>query len=157
MAKEQAESGPHPKILAEDTVLQHMTGYQLKRAYINVQPVTQNALAEVDLRVISFSCLSMIVDNPGIVQFELAQALQMERSNLVVVVDELERRDLITRERVMTDRRRYALTATLLGRRLRDRAAKKAGDAEQKLLSALSQEEQQTLRVLLGRIGRHDE
>lgn len=140
-----------------DTVLRYLTGYRLKRAYMKVQPTAQKALAEEGLRVISFSCLSAIVDNPGIVQFELADTLQMERSNLVVVIDELESRELISRERVPTDRRRYALTATLQGRLLRDRAAKKAAAAEQGVLAALAEDEQEALRDLLERIARKTE
>lgn len=157
MPKVQADAGTPDDRHVRDTVLQYLIGYRLKRAYMRVQPATQKALAEEDLRVISFSCLSAIVDNPGIVQFELADALQIERSNLVVVIDELESRELISRERVPTDRRRYALTATLRGRRLRDSAARKAADAEQEFFSALTEDEQEALRALLERIARKTE
>ncbi|HPE61715.1 MAG: MarR family transcriptional regulator [Thiothrix sp.] len=134
-----------------DNVLGRMIGYRLKRAYMQTQPEALRALQEDGLRMVSFSCLSIITDNPGIVQSGLAVALQVERSNLVVVLDELEERGLITRERVPTDRRRYALTATLRGRRLRDRAARKAREAEARVFGRLSEEEHTYLITILER------
>ncbi len=136
----------------EDTVLGDLIGYRLKRAYMQIQPEAQRVLAEDDLRVVSFSCLSIIADNTGIVQSELADALQMERSNLVVIIDELEQRGLITRKKVPTDRRRYALTATLRGRRLRDRAAEKVRTAEDEIIGRLDDKDRAHLRAVLERL-----
>lgn len=137
-------SGP----IVRDTVLGTLIGYRLKRAYMRIQPEAQRVLAENGLRVVSFSCLSIIADNPGIVQAELADALQMERSNLVVIIDELEERGLITRERVPTDRRRYALTATLPGRHLRDTLANKVRQAEEAVFGRLSKEDRAFLTAV---------
>lgn len=136
----------------EDTVLCNLIGYRLKRAYMQIQPEAQRVLAEDDLRVVSFSCLSIIADNPQIVQSELADALQMERSNLVVVIDELEQRGLITRKKVPTDRRRYALTVTLRGRHLRDRAVAKVQQAEDDILGRLDDEDRARLLTALERL-----
>lgn len=135
-----------------DSVLGDLIGYRLKRAYMRFQPEAQRVLAEDGLRVVSFSCLSIIVDNPGIVQSELAGALQMERSNLVVIIDELEERGLIGRKRVPTDRRRYALTATLRGRHLRDRVADKARIAEDRVLGQIDDEDRARLIAVLERL-----
>ncbi|MBN8187847.1 MarR family transcriptional regulator [Salipiger thiooxidans] len=136
----------------EDTVLGDLIGYRLKRAYMQIQPVAQQVLAEDGLRVVSFSCLSIITDNPGIVQTELAAALQMERSNLVVIIDELEQSGFIARKKVPTDRRRYALTATLRGRRLRDRAAEKIRQAEDRIVGCLEKEDRIRLLAVLERL-----
>lgn len=136
----------------EDSVLGNLIGYRLKRAYMQIQPEAQRALAEDDLRVVSFSCLSIIADNPGIVQSELADALQMERSNLVVVIDELEERGLITRKKVPTDRRRYALSTTLRGRHLRDRAAARVRQAEDRFLGFLEEDDRARLTAVLERL-----
>ena len=51
-------------------------------------------------------------------QAQLAAALSVERPNLVAVTDELTRRGLISRERVPSDRRTYALRLTTAGARL---------------------------------------
>lgn len=136
----------------DDAVLRSMVGYNLKRAYIVMHPMVHAALAAHDLRVVSFSCLSMIITNPGIAPSRLAEMLRMERSNLVVVIDELESRELITRKQMKTDRRRYELTATMRGRRLRDKAAREIVSGEQKLLAPLSAEERTQLVSLLNKI-----
>lgn len=139
-----------------DTVLGHLIGYRLKRAYMQLLPAAQQALATEDLRVVSFSCLSIVTDNPGIVQSQLADALQMERSNLVVIIDELEERGLIGRKQVPSDRRRYALTATLRGRHLRDRAAAKLDQAEDQILGRLDDDARRNLIAVLERLERAD-
>jgi DNA-binding MarR family transcriptional regulator len=46
--------------------------------------------------MITYSLMAVIVDNPGVRQSQLAQVLAIERSNLVVLLDELERFELIT-------------------------------------------------------------
>lgn len=127
-------------------------GYALKRAYIRVHGAAQSALAEHDLRVLSFSALSMIMDNPDILASELADLLQMERSNLVALIDELERRGLITRTRLSTDRRRYALNSTAGGATLRDAAASDVEKAEAEVLRALTPDEFRTFMDLLRKI-----
>ncbi|KGJ03541.1 DNA-binding transcriptional regulator, MarR family [Paracoccus halophilus] len=139
-------------VQVEDTVLGTLIGYRLKRAYMQIQPQAQRVLAGENLRVVSFSCLSIIADNPGIVQSELAAVLQMERSNLVVIIDELEQRGLIGRERVPTDRRRYALTATLRGRRLRDSVAEKVRQAEDAVIGRLNPQDRAHLLAVLERL-----
>lgn len=149
-----AQAEPQPGMIkdqVQDTLLTDLIGYRLKRAYMQIHPVTQRIMAEDDLRVVSFSCLSIITDNPGIVQSELADALQMERSNLVVVIDELEQRGLIGRKKVPTDRRRYALTTTLRGRQLRDRVGSKVRKAEDEIFGRLNTEERAFLLSVLGK------
>ena len=100
----------------------------------------------------SFSTLSLIVDNPDIIQSRLAEALSMERSNLVLVIDELEQRELVTRGKVRGDRRAYALRATLKGRRLRDRALRAIAAHEDRLLADYSPDERARLIDMLNRI-----
>lgn len=135
-----------------DTALRGFVGYNLRRAYLAIHDDLVRNLADLELRTITFSALSMIVDNPDINQSRLADALSMERSNLVVVIDELEQRELITRGRVKTDRRAYALRATLKGRRLRDRALRAVAAHEDRMLGALSGEERRHLVAMLNRI-----
>ena len=105
-----------------DPTLNRFMGYHMKRAFNVVQSDLGKTLKPLDLRMLTFTALSLIRDNPGLSQSQLADAMDIERPNMVVIIDELERRDLIRRDRVPTDRRAYALTITLAGRRLCDRA-----------------------------------
>ncbi|PLX39128.1 MAG: transcriptional regulator [Hyphomicrobiales bacterium] len=136
----------------EEGVLREFVGYNVKRAYMALQPAAQAGMAEYDLRVPSFSCLSVIVANPGIAPSELAECLKMERSNIVVVIDELESRELVNRTKSTKDRRRYALSATMRGRRLHEKAVAAIHRRENHLLRSLSAEEQATLVELLNKV-----
>ena len=73
---------------------------------------------------VTFSALAVIVDNPGLRQIATGRGmLAIERPNLVVIIDELEgRRPDPDAKRAPDDRRAYALTVTLAGRRLFDAA-----------------------------------
>lgn len=138
--------------MVNDTALRGFVGYNLRRAYLTIHDDLMRNLAEFGLRTISFSALAMIVDNPDINQSRLAEALSMERSNLVVVIDELEQRELVSRTKVKTDRRAYALRPTLRGRRLRDRAVRAVAAHEDRLLADLAADERIKLIEMLNRI-----
>ena len=122
-----------------DETLRGFIGYNMKRAFNYIQSDLAQVLKPHDLRMVTFSALVLIVDNPGMRQSQLADALAIERPNLVVIIDELEGRDLISRDRVPTDRRAYALQATLAGRQLYDKALGDVMAHENRLMAKLGQ------------------
>ena len=130
---------------ASDATLRNFIGYSLKRAFNVIQSDLAQTLKPFDLRMMTYTALVLIVDNPGLSQSQLAEAMDIERPNLVVIIDELERRELIVRDRVPTDRRAYALKATLLGRQLYDRAVAAVTAHEERLLSGLSEDARATM------------
>jgi len=98
-----------------DSKLRSLVGYNLKRAYHEIQnELTQN-LKQIDLKIGSFAVLMAIVEYPGLKQSALAETLAIEQANLVQLIDDLEEKGLIKRERASTDRRAYALFATAEG------------------------------------------
>lgn len=120
---------------ANDETLQSFLGYHLKRGFNVVQGDLTKTLKPFELRM-----LTLIVDNPGLSQSQLADAMDIERPNLVVIVDELEQRELITRDRVPTDRRAYALRSTLKGQHLFKRAVAAVTLHEQALFQGIDPE-----------------
>src|SRR5215471_21126707 len=60
--------------------------------------------------------LRMLGNSPGISQQDLAKALRMHASNLVGIVDEMEKRGLLERKPSEADRRVYALHLTDRGK-----------------------------------------
>ena len=122
-----------------DATLRAFIGYRMKRAFNVVRDDLTATLRAFDLRMLTYTALVLIVDNPGLRQSQLADAMDIERPNLVIIIDELERRDLIIRVRVPTDRRAYALKATLAGRQLYERAVAAVTSHEEKLLANLDQ------------------
>lgn len=151
MKKQAAETAGKDEQLTQSN-LRQFVGYEMKLAYMLIHEDMLRILKPTGLRIVTFSALGIVVENPDMSQTQLAQALQIERSGVVVIVDELENADLITRNRVEGDRRSYALRATLKGRNLWSRTEKQVHDHEDKMLSALNSAERQTLKGLLGRI-----
>lgn len=134
------QTGPTEVTHVSDATLRRFVGYHMKRAFNVVQDDLTKTLKPFDLRMVTYSALVLIVDNPGMRQSQLADAMEIERPNLVVIIDELERRELIVRDRVPTDRRAYALKATLAGRRLYDQAIAAVTAHEAKLMRNLDED-----------------
>lgn len=132
-----------------DTQLSDFIGYGMKRALSIVQADLSRVLSEFGLRAVSFSALSIIAGQPGLTQTQLADALQIERSNLVTLIDELSGRNLIIRAPVAQDRRRHALMPTAAGKKLVVAARKAVEAHERALFSCLTMQEQDDLKRLL--------
>lgn len=128
-----------------DEGLRRFTGYTMKRAFNAIRSDVNATLEPFQLRMVTFSALIIIVDHPGLRQSQLAEILSMERSNVVLIVDELESRELVTRERTIGDRRAYALKITLSGRRLHDRALTAVKQHEKRMMAGLTDAERLTL------------
>ena len=156
MAKDQttiaADTGSNGGV--DDGGLRQFTGYHLKRAYNVLRSDLSRTLEPLGLRITTYSTLILIVENPGIRQSELAAVLDIERPNMVVILDDLEQRGWINRERVETDRRAYALVATLSGRRVCARAVELDQEHEAKMLANLQEREINDLVAALNKIER---
>jgi DNA-binding MarR family transcriptional regulator len=95
-----------------DAALRGYVGYNMKRAFHLLQGDLQRALKPHGLRMITFSALAMIESNPGLRPSQIAESLAIERANLVVILDELEKAGWITRTPSPEDRRAHALNLT---------------------------------------------
>jgi len=137
---------------APDRTLRGFAGYTMKRAFNAIQADVNAALAPFGLRMVTFSALVVIADNPGLRQSELAEALMIERPNLVLILDELERAELISRDRAAGDRRAYELRATLKGGRLCDRARRAVTAHDARMTEGMSETDRQALIAALRRI-----
>ncbi|WP_136442650.1 MarR family winged helix-turn-helix transcriptional regulator [Pacificoceanicola onchidii] len=149
--KRPAPAHPDPEAIpkVDDSTLRGFVGYRMKRAFNVIQDDLSKTLKPFELRMLTYTALILIVDNPGLRQSQLADAMDVERPNLVVILDELERRELIVRDRVPTDRRAYALKATLAGRRLSEQAVAAVTAHEDRLMRGLDDGALETLRHAL--------
>jgi len=96
--------------------------------------------------------LRIIGLTPGLSQQELARRLAMQPSQLVALLDELEKRGFIERRQDATDRRTYALHLTGDGRDITGRMRRIAREHDDAICAALNVQERQQLNSLLGRI-----
>lgn len=99
----------------------------------------------------------MLGFNPGMTQQTLSQTLSVFPSQLVLLLDFLERRQLIERKDSPHDLRQYNLYLTRDGRRTLVEIGRLTGDLEEELLAALNKTEIETLQALLGRIIAHQQ
>ncbi|TFD59761.1 MarR family transcriptional regulator [Cryobacterium sp. Hh7] len=109
-------------------------------------------LAELDLRVRSYSVLSLACSGQNPSQRELAGFLSLDPSQIVALVDHLENRGAVTREQDARDRRSKVIVATPAGRDLYQRAGAIIRAAEDRSLRGLSPAEREQLRSLLRRV-----
>ena len=149
--KAQEETKPLAPFV-EESVLDTILGYTLKRAYLAIHDDYKANQDDIGLSQREFSALSIILDNQDINQTDLGRAMSIERANMVVLVDQLEGKELITRNKVPTDRRSYALRATLKGRRACEKAVSAIRDHENRVLHDLSEGERADLLRLLRQV-----
>ena len=136
--------------------LSSSVGYHLKRAYLRIYDDFIVTLADLHLRPQVFSALSLIADNPGIIQSALARALAIERSNIVLIIDDLVGRGWVTRNAVPRDRRVYALHATAAGHKYCRIAVERITKHEGRMLGAMTPRERSALLSVLDRVGTLD-
>jgi DNA-binding MarR family transcriptional regulator len=84
-------------------------------------------------------------------QQQLCEALWLDANNCVLLLNELEDMGYVERRRDPTDRRRHVVDLTDEGRVALERAERAQESIGDELLAALSEEDQATLRSLLGR------
>jgi DNA-binding MarR family transcriptional regulator len=96
--------------------------------------------------------LRRLAQFPGQSQRELADALGMHAPRLVALIDELEDRGLVARDRDPGDRRNYAISLTDEGRRLLTELGRIAGQHEHAITASLDDKERAQLLALLRRI-----
>jgi DNA-binding MarR family transcriptional regulator len=135
--------------------LELLIGAQLYLAHRYARAATNRALRahRIDLR--HFGVLGRLAESGPAPQAALVDELQMDKSSMVYVIDELERQGLVNRRRDEHDRRRYAVHLTAEGRDRLAEASRTAAETMTKLLDPLPRAEQRTLHALLARFIDH--
>ena len=133
-------------------ILPNLIGYQLRIAQIALFRDFAEALGEFEMTPGLFGVLVIIEANPDLKQSELAKAAHLDRSTVVSVIDNLERRQLVERRASPNDRRSNALRLTAEGTALLKKLKRLVAEHEKRLVQHLSPDEQQTLIGLLTRV-----
>ncbi len=107
------------------------------------------ALGPLGLRPRHLVALTMLRDHPGSTQQSLSGALQIDRTNLVGLLNELESAGLIERRRSSEDRRRHTVHVTPLGSERLVEAESALAAAEDEVLVSLDDAQRESLYLLL--------
>src|SRR5882757_4977974 len=125
------------------------TGYLLRRAYVRAASCAGEALP-APTRLRDVLVLSMLEDAGPLSQQRLAELSGVNRTIVVKLIDSLEDRGLVARDRNPADRRSYALVPTAAGRAALAALQPAIDRGEERLTAELSAGERRRLNELLG-------
>ncbi|MXP26209.1 MarR family transcriptional regulator [Altererythrobacter indicus] len=134
--------------------LNDIVGFHIRLAHGAVNRHFTETFADLDLTQKQVSVLWLTDDHPGISQIDLGRELQMDRATTMTIVNRLQQRDFIRRERSLTDGRKQALHLTDEGRTALSAAKQCIAQHEAWLKSRLKPSEIEKLVEMLSRI--HD-
>ncbi len=131
-------------------VLLGLLGYRLRLAQRAVFRDFASSVAELSPG--RAGMLLLVEANPGVTQSRLADAVGLDRSTMVGVIDALEARDLIERRRG-SDRRTNGLWLTRAGRAFVARLKSRIEVHERRVAAHLTPGERDQLLALLEKLG----
>ncbi len=147
-----ADSAAAKKSTINYGMLPELVGYQLRMAQIAlVRDFAQGPGGE-EITPGLFGVLVIIEANPDLKQSELARATHLDRSTVVTIIDNLERRGLVERRAALYDRRSNAIRLTDAGVTLLRKLKRQVSQHEKRLLDNFSAAERETFLALLKKV-----
>ena len=110
-----AESEPTPPRLPQELLAK--SGFLMVRLGTEFRSRAVGALVEAGFSQYHYSVLALLHEQDRETQAEIAEALDLDPSQLVGILDSLEQRGVIARQRDPRDRRRHLVSLTTEGRR----------------------------------------
>ena len=132
--------------------LSHLVGYAASRAAITMRKVFAKHMEPLDLKIVEFSILMLVAQNPQVNQKQLGQALDISAPNMAVTLDRMVERGWVERIRSEKDRRAQHIHLTAEGTQLVQRAERIAATMEAPSLVMLSAAERALLIELLHKV-----
>lgn len=127
----------------------------LRQAEARILADFRRVVGKEGLTPSEYGVLQLVRDNEGLCQSRLGEALGIDRSTVVSLMDRFEERNLLRRTPSPRDRRSYALYLTEPAEALMLRLKPSIDAHERAVLDDLSGEERLQLVDLLNRLGAH--
>jgi DNA-binding MarR family transcriptional regulator len=146
--------GPQPDAQALSLgVLSEVLGYHVAQAAVTTMDMFERHVAQpFGLRKVEYSLLLLLLANGPLTPKRLGQALALSGPKLTLLLDRLQERALLRRERSATDGRSQNIVLTDAGRQLIQAAGDAAGPMERELDDRLSRAERLMLIELLRKV-----
>ncbi|MET8306311.1 MarR family winged helix-turn-helix transcriptional regulator [Micromonospora sp. NPDC005173] len=128
---------------------QHRSGALLDHLARRMRLRSESVLAPLGLRPRHLVALTVLRDGGGISQQALASTLEMDSTNIVGLLNDLEAMQLIERRRSPEDRRRHVVELTDDGAKRLNEAECALVSAEDDVLGALEPDDRERLYLLL--------
>jgi DNA-binding MarR family transcriptional regulator len=133
-------------------VLMDRIGFLLAMAKGGAETIVASELDELGIYPRQYGLMLVLASEGPLSQGELAEWVRTDRTTMVALVDGLEERGFVRRERNPADRRAYRLLLTDQGRRAITRGKALMRRAEKQLLGSLTERERRQLIELLGKV-----
>jgi MarR family transcriptional regulator, lower aerobic nicotinate degradation pathway regulator len=128
------------------------SGFLLARLGIGFKTKAIARMEEVGCELYDYSVLAILAEGSRETQGTIADALSVDPSRLVALLDRLEERSLIVRQRDPLDRRRHVVSITPAGKRQLGRLRELIRQLEDDFFAAFDAEERKALHGLLLRL-----
>jgi DNA-binding MarR family transcriptional regulator len=134
--------------------LPELVGHLLGLAHVRVTQLCTEVMQPLDLTPKQFVTLEFVSKNPEIQQKDIAHHVGTSPPMMVSILDNLDKRKLVRRERSQDDRRRQYVRLTEHGAALLEEIKQKAFEVEELFAAetGLTCEEYQTLLKLLKKV-----
>jgi MarR family transcriptional regulator, lower aerobic nicotinate degradation pathway regulator len=132
--------------------LRALPSWLLNQAALRANRLVSEGFEEEGMRRHHFSVLVALDEDGPASQAALGRRLGIDRSDMVAVINDLERDGLVARAKDERDRRRNVVRATPAGQKALKRLGARADAAQAELLEPLSAAERRTLEGLLARV-----
>ena len=127
-------------------------GKKIKRLYKIFHAFASDYLEGVDIKVAEFDFLMNILESEGSCQEELACAVMVNKSAATKAIKSLEKKGYVVRKRDDEDKRFFKVYSTPKAREFREEFLEKIRTMKQHMLNNFSEEESQTLYLLLDKL-----
>ena len=131
------------------------TPFLMKRLGFAVKEQSMAAYEQAGLSPYHHGILAVLDEGSRETQATIADALAVDPSRLVSLLDSLEERELIVRQRDPHDRRRHVVSITGAGKRQLARLRAIAKELDEEFLAPLDAESRETFHKLLVQLAAH--
>lgn len=140
----------YPNRVAKELV--ERSGFLLARLGTEMKGKAMQMAEDAGFELYDYGLLALLAEGSRETQATIADALSLDPSRLVAVLDNLERRGAIDRRRDPLDRRRHVVSITAAGKKELTRLRELFRRLEDEFLCALDDDERRTLHHLLLRL-----
>lgn len=137
---------PLPEVLAT------RVGFLLNRAAMRIRQMTEEALAPLNIYPKHYGLMAVIKADGPTTQQAIGEVLKVDRTTMVLLVDEAESKDIVTRNPHPTDRRCHLLSLSDNGHKVYEKAHRLVKKVEDEFFSVLKEREKDQLVALLGKL-----
>jgi DNA-binding MarR family transcriptional regulator len=128
------------------------TGFLLSTLGRRFRAATEHVLAPLGITPVHYGVLTVVATQGPAAQAAVGQTLRIDKSSMVVIMDYLEQRGLVERQRNPRNRRAYELILTAAGAQILRDADRIIAESEEAGLAALDQTQRDQLHQLLLRL-----